>query len=431
MSAIYAELLLIAVAILASGLLVMSELAIDSATKSRLRHWSSEGDHGARAALDLAQHPQRVLWTVQAGTTFLGALAGVCAGATLGPGLCRLIGRIAPLAAYNRMIGLAVLVLAITLASLVLSNLAPRRMALYRPERIARMASRPIRALAVIAVPVVGLLSATTDLFFRVLGVRPTHEPPVSEEEISMLLQVGTKAGVFEQGEQEMIKRVFRFSDRRARELMTPRNEIVWIDLADSPEDIRRKVIDSRYTRFPVCDQTLDNLLGIVQVKDLLLHGQNAEPFRIKGQLTLPHFIYEGTRGLKVLEMFKRSPVRVAVVLDEYGTVEGLLTLTDILQAIVGDMPDGDVEDEPKAVKRSDGSWLLDGRMPLDEFRDLFRTAQVPEGDFHTLAGLVVTQLGHIPRVAETLDCCGLQFEVVDMDGNRVDRILVRHARES
>ena len=236
----------------------------------------------------------------------------------------------------------------------------------------------------------------------RVLGVRPAQEPPVTEEEISVLLQEGTKAGVFEAGEHEMIKRVFRFSDRRARALMTPRNEIVWIDLADPPDEIRRKVIASHHTRFPVCDQSLDNLLGIVQVKDLLLQDQNVEPFRIKGRLTLPLFIYEGTRGLKILEMFKKSPTRVAVVLDEYGTVEGLLTLTDILEAIVGDMPVGDVDDEPAAVQRPDGSWLLDGRMALDEFRDLFGLATIPQGDFHTLAGLVVTQLGHIPRVAES-----------------------------
>ena len=284
---------------------------------------------------------------------------------------------------------------------------------------------------AIVAMPIVGFLSAATDLALRALGIRPAHEPPITEEEISVLLQEGTKAGVFEAGEHEMIKRVFRFSDRRARALMTPRNQIVWIDLADPPDEVRRKVIASHHTRFPVCDQSLDNLLGIVKIKDLLMQDQNIEPFRIKGQLTLPLFIYEGTRGLKILEMFKSSTTRVAVVLDEYGTVEGLLTLTDILEAIVGDMPVGEVDDEPTAVERPDGSWLLDGRMALDDFRDLFRLTAIPEGDFHTLAGLVVTQLGHIPRVAESLDCCGLHFEVVDMDGNRVDRILVKEQGDS
>jgi putative hemolysin len=274
----------------------------------------------------------------------------------------------------------------------------------------------------------IDFLIAAWDRLMRGLRVRTRPDHPVIQEEISVLLRKGTKAGVFEEGEHEMIKRVFRFSDRRARALMTPRSKIVWIDLADSPEEIRKKIIASPHNRFPVCDQSLDNLLGIVQVKDFLIQEPNSEPFRIKGRLTLPLFIYDGTRGLKILEMFKKSGSRVAIVLDEYGTVEGLLSLTDILEAIVGDMPLGDEDDEPQAVQRADGSWLLDGRMPLDDFRDLFELASVTEGDFHTLAGLVVTELGHIPRVAESFERFGLSFEVVDMDGNRVDRIMVKRS---
>ena len=265
------------------------------------------------------------------------------------------------------------------------------------------------------------------------IGIRPASEPPVTQEEISLLLQEGTKAGVFEEGEHELIKRVFRFFDRRARALMTPRSDVVWLDVADSPEEIRSKIITSHHTRFPVCDQSLDNLLGIVQIKDLLQEGASFEPFRIKGRLTLPLFLYEGTRGLKTLEAFKKTASRVAVVLDEFGTVLGLVTLSDILQAIVGDMPakPQSEEEQPPAVERADGSWLLDGRMVLDEFRDLFNVSSLPEGDFHTLAGLVVTELGHIPRIAESFECCGLRFEIVDMDGQRVDRILVKRVEGS
>ncbi len=274
----------------------------------------------------------------------------------------------------------------------------------------------------------VGPVAAATDRLLGFLGIGATTETPVSEESIQELMQVGTRAGVFEQAEHEMVKRVLRFGDRRARALMTPRNEIVWIDLADSPEEVRRKVIGSPHSRFPVCDQGLDNLLGIVHVKDLLGHGQDVEPFRVKGRLTLPVFLYEGTHGLKILEMLRASGTHNAVVLDEYGTVEGLLTLTDILEAIVGDIPDRSEDEEPRAVRRNDGSWLLDGRLPLDEFRDLLDLPALPAGDFHTLAGLVVAQLGHIPKVGEGFDAWGLHVEVVDMDGNRVDRLMVGRA---
>jgi putative hemolysin len=212
---------------------------------------------------------------------------------------------------------------------------------------------------------------------------------------------------------------------------MTPRNEIVWIDLADSPDDIRQKLAASPHAQFPVCDGSLDNLLGVVQIKDLLIERKSVEPFRLKGRLTMPHFIYGGTRGLKILEMFKKSGTRVAVILDEYGTIEGLMTLTDILEAIVGDTIVGDMpvsldEAEPTAVERPDGSWLLDGRMPLEEFWDRFGLPPLPQQEFHTLAGLVVNQLGHIPRIAESFEQSDLYFEVVDMDGKRVDRILVK-----
>jgi len=207
---------------------------------------------------------------------------------------------------------------------------------------------------------------------------------------------------------------------------MTPRDEVVWIDVDDSPDEIRRKVIGSSHSRFPVCDQSLDNLLGIVQVKDLLAKNSGEPTFRIKGLLTLPAFIYEGTRGPQILEILKKSSTHTAVVLDEYGSVVGLLTLNDILNAVLGELPERNGDDEaPRSVQRADGSWLLDGRFPLDEFRELFDLAELPSGEFHTLAGLVITQLGHIPRVSETFDLLGLRFEVVEMDSQRVDRVLV------
>jgi putative hemolysin len=334
-------------------------------------------------------------------------------------------------AAYHGGIGIACIALLVTVATLVVGDRIPRRLALHGPESIARVLSRPSRAVVALIGPLVGILDAATDRALRIVGIRRSPDAPVTEEAIQELMQEGTRTGIFEQVEHEMVKRVLRFGDRRARVLMTPRNEIVWIDLADSPEEIRRKVISSPHSRFPVCDQSLDNLLGIVHVKDLLGHGPDVEPFRIKGRLTLPAFLYEGTHGLKILEMLRASGTHNAVVLDEYGTVQGLLTLTDILEAIVGDIPDRSDEGEPRAVHRPDGSWLLDGRLPLDDFRDLLDLPTLPQGDFHTLAGLVVAHLGHIPHVGEGFSAWGMQVEVIDMDGNRVDRLLIARADRS
>ena len=412
--------------VLARGLLAMAEMALGAARQSWLKDRASRGDRGAEAALRLGTDPKKFSPTVQAGITLLGVLAGVYGGVILEPKLSEVIEPYRRVAAYRTAIGIVVVSLGITAAILVLGEFLPKRVALSWPERIAGLVSHPIRALAMLGNPIVGTLSAATDRVLALVGLRPKPELPVTEEEIQVLMREGTKAGVFEEAEHEMVKRVLRFGDRRARSLMTPRNEIVWIDVADSPEEIRRKVVNSPHSRFPVCDQSLDNLLGIVHVKDLLGQGQNVEPFRFKGRLALPLFLYEGTHGLKILEMFKSSATHSAVVLDEYGTVEGLLTLTNILHAIVGDMPERADDENPPSVRQPDGSWLLDGRMPLDEFRDLFEKVLIPAGDFHTLAGFVVAKLGHIPQVKESLDYASLHFVVVEMDGNRVDQILVK-----
>jgi putative hemolysin len=417
--------LVVAGLIAAHGLLVLAEAALGGARKSLLKDRAARGDRGAAAAIRLGEDPRPYAPALQAAVVFLGSLAGVYAGAVLEPMLGRALERCSPVSAYGGAISIAVVALAVALATLVIGELIPRRVALDRPETLARLLAPPSRALAVVLGAPVGFLAAATNRALRIVGVRPSNDAPVTGEAIQELMQEGTRAGVFEEAQHEMVKRVLRFGDRRARALMTPRNEIVWIDLADPPEEVRRKVSQSPHSRFLVCDQSLDNLLGIVHVKDLLGQGRDVEPFRVKGRLTLPLFLYEGTRGLKILEMLRASGTHNAVVLDEYGTVAGLLTLTDILEAIIGDIPDRSEDEEPRAVRRPDGSWLLDGRLPLDEFRDLLDLPALPEGDFHTLAGLVFAQLGHIPGVGESFDAWGLHVEVADMDGNRVDRLRV------
>ncbi len=363
MHPIAAGILIVAGLIVAQGLLVLAESALNGARKSLLKDWAARGDRGAAAALRLGEDPRRFTPALQAGAIILGSLGGVYAGAVLEPMLDRALERSGPLSPHRDVIAIAAVALIVALTTLVLAELIPRRVALHRPELIARVLSRPSHALGVLVGPLVGMLGAATDRMLRIVGVRPSSEAPITEEAIQELMQEGTRAGVFEEAEHDMVKRVLRFGDRRARALMTPRNEIVWIDLSDPPEEVRRKVSQSPHSRFLVCDQSLDNLLGIVHVKDLLGQGQDAEPFRLKGRLTLPLFLYEGTHGLKILEMLRASGTHNAVVLDEYGTVAGLLTLTDILEAIVGDIPDRSEDEEPRAVRRP-GRFVAARRPP-------------------------------------------------------------------
>jgi putative hemolysin len=407
--------------ILVLAQLSLAKTAIGSARKRRLEAEADRGNKRAAAALGLIVNLDRTVSSIRLATGFTRTTLGVCAGVWLwqlaGSGTGRGWGFLA--AAVSMILG-------ITLATLLLGELIPRRLAVSQPERILCWLARPLATLSGLLVPPARRLDWAAQRVSRWLGARTTHRPPVDPEEIKRLLWEGTKAGIFEPGEFEIFKRVFRYIDRRARALMTPRDKVVWIDLSDSPEEIRRKVIGSPHSRFPVCDESLDNLLGIVQVKDLLAQSSQGPPFRIKGLLTLPAFVYEGSRGTQILETLRKSSTHTAVVLDEFGSVVGILTLSDILQSLLGDLPgQAGADEESRVVRRSDGSWLIDGRLPLDEFRDLFELRELPDGDFQTVAGLVVTQLGHIPVVSETFELLGLHFEIVDMDAKRVDRVLV------
>lgn len=419
------EFLVVLGLILVHGVFVLSRTALESASRARLEERSRQGDRGSAAALRLVRNPAAHESAIQVALSVIAILVGAYSIVVVSPRLSGFLERLDLKGDPLEWLALAVTVVGATGVLIVLGEVAPRRIALDRPELHAALSARPIEAFATLLRPATATLNASARLLTWFLGVRGASEPLVSQEQIEVLVHEGARTGVFDDEEHEIIKRVFRFSDRRARTLMTPRNEIVWLDPADSPDEIRRKVTSSTHAQFPVCDQSLDNLLGILRAKDFLTEGLEIERFRVHGRLAMPLFIYEGTRGLKVVSLFKKSPVRIAVVLDEYGAVQGLLTLTDLLEAIVGDMPASEETEEPKVVARDDGSWLMDGRMPLDEFQELLGLASLPTGDYHTLAGLVVTHLGRIPRIAEHFELAGLRFEIVDMDGNRVDRVLI------
>ncbi len=414
--------------IIANGVFAMSEMAIVSARRMRLEQRAADGDRASQAALDLVNNPNRFLSTVQVAITLIGILAGALGGATLATPLANLLGQVEPLVPYAGGIALAVVVLTTTYLSLVIGELAPKRVALNDPERIARAVAQPMRLLSTLATPLVHLLTASTDLVLHVMGVQPSEEPPVTEEEIRGLFAQGTEAGIFERAEQQLVERVLLLDDRRVSALMTPRPEMTWLDLEAPTEETTRIVIESPYSRFPVARGSLDDLVGEVHAKDMLSHILKGHPFEIEPNVQTPLYVPEVMAALQVLEAFKQSGRPTALVVDEYGSVAGLITLTDILEAIVGDIPSVGEKEEPKIVQREDGTWLVDGMLPIDEFRELFDLDELPgeeQGLYQTLAGFVTSHLGHIPVPADYFEWGGLRFEVMDMDGNRVDKVLV------
>ena len=432
MSDVTFQIIFIILLTVANGIFSMSEIAIVSARKTRLQQWINEGNAKARVALDLANSPNNLLSTVQIGITLIGILAGVLGGATLTEELSARLGTIPLLAPYKEAIALGIVVLGITYLTLVIGELTPKRLALHNAERIACTVAAPMRMLSRIASPAVHLLSISTDAVLRILGIRPVAEPPVTEEEINILIEQGMKAGTFEEAERDMVEHVFRLGDLRVGALMTPRTEIVWLDIDDSPEEIRLKIADSGRSRFPVGQGSLDNILGIVQVKDMLGRNMAGKPIDLKTSLRRPLFVPESTHALKVLELFKQSGIHISLVVDEYGSIQGLVTLNDILEEIVGDIPSVGELEEPLAVQREDGSWLLDGMLPVNDFKEIFGIKELPgEGIYQTVGGFVLMQVGRIPAVGNHFEWGGLRVEVVDMDKNRIDKVLVMPARKA
>ncbi|AFY44860.1 hemolysin family protein [Nostoc sp. PCC 7107] len=428
MSSITSEILIILVLIIANGIFSMSEMAIVSARKVRLQQLANQGDPKARAALKLAESPNNFLSTVQVGISLIGILTGAFGGATIASRLAVYVKLIPVLAPYSEPVSFGIVVLIITYLSLIIGELVPKRLALNNPEKIAAFVAIPMRALAALASPAVHLLSASTELVLRILGITPSDEPQVTEEEIKILIEQGTEAGTFEEAEQDMVERVFRLGDRPVSSFMTPRPDIIWLDLEDTAEENRQKMTENGYSRYPVCQGGLDNVLGIIPVTDLLARSFRNESLDLTVGLRQPVFVPESTRGLKVLELFKQTITHMAIVVDEYGVIQGLVTLNDIMSEIVGDVPAGPGEDEPQAVQREDGSWLLDGMLPVDQFFELFEMEEWESderGSYQTLGGFVITHLGRIPSAADHFEWEGMRVEVMDMDGNRVDKVLV------
>lgn len=422
------EILLVFVLIVLNGVFALSELAIVSSRKPRLQHLANKGNHRAQVALDLANAPGYFLSTVQVGITLVGILAGAFGGATISESVAVHISQIPALAEYAEPVSLFLVVVTITYLSLIIGELIPKQLALKDPERVACLIAIPMRTLSVMMHPIVRFLTFSTNILIRMLGIKDTLNPTVTEEEIKVMLEEGTKAGTFNEVEQEMVERVFRLADLSVNALMTPRTEIVWLDTEDPPAENFRKIKESSHSFFPVCNGGIDNVLGVVHVKDLFSASLDGPIVSLQQHLRKPLYIVENVLAVQLIEQFKESGTHFAFLVDEYGGIQGLLTLNDILKAVVGEEIDANDRTNPYVVQRADGSYLVDGALLIDEFRELFNIDSMSDddtGNYQTVAGFVINQMGRIPRAGQLFRWRDLTIEVMDMDGNRVDKLLI------
>ena len=418
-----AKVLLLLALIVLNGVFSMSELAVVSAKKARLQRRADEGSAGARAALELAERPNRFLATVQVGISLVGIFAGAYGGAQLAGPLADALNGVPMLRPYSGVLSVALVVAAITYLSLVVGELVPKRIALNNPEQIAAVVARPMRGVAVAATPVVWLLSKSTDVLFRLLRLHPADRTAATEEEIGFLLHEGTEAGVIHTEEQRLVERVFRFGDRDAGGVMTPRRDVAHVDLDDPEAEIRAQVAAAPHSRLVVCRDGLDHVEGIVHVRDVLRAALAGATLDVAAHVRPVRFVPEHAPALRVLELFRETGDKVAVVIDEYGAMVGLVSLDDVLEALVGALPG----DAPAVVRRSDGAFLVGGSLAVDDLEEETGLALPSDDrhDFRTVAGWLVARVGRLPEVGTRVEAGGLSVEVVAMDGPRVATLAV------
>lgn len=421
---IAAALVLVFVLILLNGFFAMSEVAIVSSRRARLQNRANKGSRGARVALELSDDPTRFLSTVQIGITLIGILAAAFSGATIAKQLAGLLieSGVRPDLAEPASIGMVVI--ALTYVSLVIGELVPKRFALTHPEAIASRVAPAIRLVARVTHPVVALLQFSTEGILRVLGTRSKHRAGVTDEEINALLAEGAQQGLIDSSERQMVEEVLRLADRPVRTIMTHRRDLVWLDVKDSEQDVRAKIADNGHSRFLVCEDTLDNCLGYVRTRAIVDRLLDHAPLDLLAMIREPLRVVPELKTLTLMAMFRRSRPHIAVIADEYGTILGVVTPVDVLETITGDLPD-DVAAGSGVTTREDGSWLVDADEELHDLEHRLGAGGLASGDFSTLAGLILEQLRHIPQTGEVVVVNGWRLEIVDMDGTRIDKVLV------
>ena len=423
------ELIILILLIFLNGLFVMAEIALVSARKSRLENLADNGDEKARAALRLAENPELFLSTAQIGITLIAILTGFYSGEKFSADLQPYLEKIPYLRNYAANLSTALILIFVTLLSITFGELIPKRIGLLRAEQIARLVARPVQILTLVTYPIVWLLNKTSTLFFRIFSIKPSSDSAVTEDEIKAIINEGTEQGAIEEAEQEIIERVFHLGDRNITSLMTHRSDIIWFDLTENEETIKEKIIREPHSVYPICDGEIDNIKGVVSIKDLYVTDDNV---LFKDIMSSALFVPENNSAYMVLEKFKQSKLHCCFIVDEYGSLLGLITLNDILEAIIGDIAQPDVPDY-EIKKREDGSWLVDAQIPFYDFLTHFhKTEWMNEGDheFDTLAGFILNRLEHIPETGEKLEWRGFTFEIIDMDAQRIDKVLVIQSEE-
>ncbi|MDC7701876.1 hemolysin family protein [Vogesella indigofera] len=411
-----------------NGIFAMAEIAIVSSRKVRLQQWAEEGHRGAIAALKLADEPTRFLSTIQIGITLIGILSGAFGEAAIADRLIPYFASVPLLADIARPLALGITVLLITYFSLIIGELVPKRIGMQNPEVLATVLAPPMLLLARATRPLVRFLSLSTETVLRVLGIKKPKEPSITEEEIKVLMEQGAEEGIFERAEQELVENIFSLDEKKVVSIMTQRKDIIALDIDDPLEDNLRIIKQSVFTRYPVCKGGFENVLGMIQAKDLLHRLLDDKSVTLTELVRPPLYVPEAISPMQLLEQFKRTRNHTALVVDEYGEIEGLVSINDVMEAIVGDLPTEASDSDEEIVQRDDGSWLVDGMMSLDDFKEHFDLDMIEgeeTGDFQTVAGFVIFMLGRVPATADRVEWGGFTFEVVDMDRTRVDKLLV------
>jgi putative hemolysin len=423
-----AELVIILLLLVANGIFAMSEIAVVTARRVRLQQRADGGDKGARAALRIASNPTEFLSTVQVGITLIGIFAGAYGGATLAEQLAARLQQFPIVAPYAEALALAIVVGAITYFSLVIGELVPKAVALHNPERIAALVAGPVATVAKVAKPLVKILSWSTNFVLWVMRLHPSDERNVTEEDIRALIKQATASGDVAPQEQEIVEQVFRLGDRRVSAIMTPRHDIEWLDVHEGVDGIRRHLAELKHPKILFCDGSLDTVLGVARTEHLLAMVLSGGAFDVRSVLQPPLFVPATLSVFHVIDRFRNSPVHIALVLDEFGAIEGLVTPTDVLESLVGEIPSEPDTAAGPITTREDGSWLVDGAMPFEDLVAELSLTPLPdqeEGAYQTLAGFVMTRLARVPRAGDRFAWGDLRFEVVDMDGRRVDKVLI------